>query len=101
MKCLFQIITVTIKSGSGFERYTNKKWRKILTIVIIIIFLIKKRKPKDKVSHSKSLAKIKYKSLKTTYKWKFPGLPDSAFYCDEIPSCSNPINPNYRQDFQK
>ena len=50
MKCLFQATTITIKPG--FERYTNKKWRKIL--------LLKKWKPKNKVSYSKSLAKMKY-----------------------------------------
>ena len=73
------IIIVIIKKG------------KILTK---IFFLIKKGKPKDEVSYSKRLAKMKYQSLKATETWKFPGLADSAFYCDQISSCNNPINPN-------
>ena len=32
-------------------------------------------------------------------KLKIPGLPDSAFYCDQISTCNNPINPNYRVFF--
>ena len=45
MKCLFHAILVTIKSG--FERYLNKTYRKILI-------------NNNKVSYSKSLAKRKY-----------------------------------------
>ena len=42
----------------------------------------------------KILAKICF-WIKTTGNWRFPGLPNLAFYCDQIPSCSNPVNPNY------
>ena len=63
MKCLFQTTTVTIKSG--FEQYTkltkiNKNTNKNN------FFGIKKRKPKDKVSYQKRLAKMKQQSLKAT-----------------------------------
>ena len=56
---------------------------------------IKKPKTKDEVSYSKSLAKRKYYPLKATRNQKLPGLQDSAFYCDQISSYNNPVNPNY------
>ena len=51
-----QQITVAIKSG--FEHYTNKKIRKNTNENNL--FWIKNRKPKNEVSYSKSLAKMKY-----------------------------------------
>ena len=45
----------------------------------------KETKTKDKVFYSKSLGKMKCISR----------ILDSVFYCDQIPSCSNPINTNY------
>ena len=90
MKCLFQTIIVTIKSG--FEWYINKK--KITNNNENILW-VKNQKPKNKVSYLKCLAKMKYKSLKSTENWKFSRLPDLAFYWEQIPSRSNPINSNY------
>ena len=49
---------------------------------------IKKPKTKDEVSYSKSLAKRKYYPLKATRN-------QVAFYCDQISSYNNPVNPNY------
>ena len=60
MECLFQTVTVTIKSG--FEPYTKKIIKKKTNI----FFLIQKRKPKDKVSYWEILAKMKCQSLKAT-----------------------------------
>ena len=54
INCLFQIITATIKSG--FERYINKKYRKILTK----FFFLDKEAKTYKVSYSKSFARMKY-----------------------------------------
>ena len=47
--------TVTIKPG--FEPYTNKKKKNVNKK---IFFWIRKLKPKDKISYSKSLTKMKY-----------------------------------------
>ena len=64
-----EVDEITVAKKSGFDWCTNKKLRKIL-------------------------AKICF-WIKTTGNWRFPGLPNLAFYCDQIPSCSNPVNPNY------
>ena len=96
MKCSFQTITVTIKSG--FKWYTNKKSRKILTKD----FSGGKRSENGKIKYLiRKVLQRRNTSLERQSKIdNFQELPDSAFYCDQIPSCSNSINANYHLFFK-